>query len=141
MKKLKLLVALALLSFLSSFTATAQSGNQEWLGVWCTIDVDLANDNPTDWKGYATYSFPCPPEGVGSQVYGIGPGRPYITNNVGTTELHLDLRNLEMEVNVMAEEQHNTTGYVETTVEFPVLKSSYGTPYYYSIILNVKLRN
>ncbi len=138
MKKINLLVALALLSFLSSFTAKAQSGNMEWLGVWCTIEIDPANDPAQGRIG--EYTFPCPPQGINTSASCVGPGMPYITVN-GDAVLHINLKILELETSIMAEEQNITSGYVETFVDFQVNNSNYGIKGYYSIRLLVKQNN
>lgn len=155
MKKLTLLLTFALLSVVSALKANAQYEHApDCLGVWCSIDVNL-NSDPTDGR-YATYSFPHPPECLGPIQYNngypmysdntyffcVGPGRPYITVDGGDPILHLDLKNLEMEAEVMAEQQKSANfGYIETTVEFPVQRAVNGYQCYYHIRLVVLLRN
>lgn len=161
MKTLKIFITFLLFEFLSPLMSFGQSEVQhgpDWLGVWCSIDVNLASD-PTEGR-YASYSFPHPPECLGPMQYNNGypmyydntyffcdgPGRPYITVNGGDPILHLDLKNLEIETELMAEQQGITQGYIETSIEFPVQKeiTYLGTgpqQCYYSIRLVVMLNN
>ena len=135
MKRIKLLVILVLLSVASTFTAKAQPGNMEWLGVWYTIEIDPANDPAMGRIG--EYTFPCPPEGINTSAECVGPGMPYITVN-GDAVLHINLKILELETSLMAENQGITSGYVEIFVDFKVRKSINGRPCYYSLRLLVK---
>lgn len=160
MKTFKLFIVFVLLSIFSPLTGFAQFEHEhgpDCLGVWCSIDVRLKSDGAGSRT--AEYSFPHPPEYLGPMQYNngypmyydntyfscIGPGRPYITVNGGDPVLHLDLKNLEMEVSLTAEIQGNNPDYIETTVEFPVQKVAYawggGGPYqcYYHIRLVVWL--
>lgn len=135
MKKVKFLIVFALLSIATSFNAKAQSGNMEWLGVWYTIEIDPATD-PAQGK-IAEYTFPCPPEGINTSASCVGPGMPYITVN-GDAVLHINLKILELETSLMAEEQNIVSGYVETFVDFQVKNSFNGMTCYYSLRLLVK---
>lgn len=140
MKSLQLFITFAILSFLSPLTGYAQFEHEhgpDCLGVWCSIDVNLKSDGAGSRT--AEYSFPHPPECLGPMQYNngypmyydntyfqcIGPGRPYITVNGGDPVLHLDLKNLGLEVGFMAEQQGNNPDYIETTVEFPVQRLAY----------------
>ena len=131
MKHFSTIFAVVILAIFS-FSAKSQelSRGPECLGIWCTVDVDLATDGAQGIN--ASYPIPHTPEFFGnmqggysdsSYVVCYGPGYPHITVQGGEAELHLNLKNLEIEATVMAEQQGNNTGYVETMVDFPVQRT------------------
>ena len=156
MKTIKAVIAVALLCIVS-FHAKSQilQCGPECLGVWCSVDVDLSSSQSYS----ASYPIPHTPEKFGPMQYNngypmysdptsvtcYGPGNPYITILGGEAELHLNLRNLEIEANMIAEQQGNNSDYVEIMVDFPVQKQFVqfdGCKYqcHYHIRLVVKLK-
>ena len=149
MKKLTLLLTFVLLSVVSALKANAQAAGPDWLGIWCTIDVNLASD-PRDGR-YATYSFPHPPECLGPMQYSfgypmyydntyfpcVGYGAPYIIVDAGEPFLRLDLVQLGRDVELMMEGQSMIPDQIEAIIDFPVQKLIDGYQCYYSIRLAI----
>lgn len=111
MKSVQLFIALAILAVFS-FGAKAQDTpipSPEYLGEWCTIDIDLTND-PVTPRGELIYEIPDPPEGAGLMGYNddnwieygnipmTGPGNPYVIKNVSTLECHFRKKTLELDM-------------------------------------------
>lgn len=138
----KILFSFILCFLISNISIYAQEYHfgPDCLGVWCSIDVDLTTP-PT--PKYHEYPFPDPPEQIGvantirgevvivhqSRVNCIGPGRPYINNELGGNPiLCLDLLDLDL-----------TGEETEALVSFPVQKLSiYGDQCYYYIRIVIK---
>ena len=138
----KILLSFILCFLISNINIYAQEYHfgPDCLGIWCSIDVDLTT-SPT--PKYHEYPFPDPPEEIGvantirgevvivhqSRVNCIGPGRPYINNELGgNLILCLDLLDLDL-----------TGEETEALVSFPVQKLSiYGDQCYYYIRIVIK---
>lgn len=156
MKKIYLISTLFLLfTCLGVKAQTFGNGGNgpDHLGEFYTIHVNLTSDYRDGL--YASYPFPHPPENLGPMQYNngypmtydntyfrcIGPGRPYVTVYGGEPVLHLDLYNLETDVNV-EENDWMAHPIVETLVDLPVQKTvySYGSgPYqcYYTLRISI----
>lgn len=152
MKTLNLFIIIA---FLTIFPFNAKSQilqcGPECLGVWCSVDVNLASTPSL----YASYPIPHTPEYFGPMQYNNGypmyydpmnitcqgSGSPYITVQGGEAELHLNLKRLKLDATVMAEEQGNNPDYVETMVDFPVQKLYGSFECHYHIRLVVWFNN
>lgn len=138
----KIILSFILCFLISNINIYAQEYHfgPDCLGIWCSIDVDLTT-SPT--PKYHEYQFPDPPEeiGVAKTIRGevvvihqghvgcIGPGRPYINNELGGSPiLCLDLLALDL-----------TGEETEALVSFPVQKLSiYGDQCYYYIHIVIK---
>lgn len=112
---MKTLNFIVLFITLSLFTFTAKSQDTpipapDYLGEWCTIDIDLTND-PVTPRGELIYEIPDPPEGAGLMGYDgdgnwieygnipmTGPGNPYVIKNGSTLECHFRKKTLELDV-------------------------------------------
>lgn len=73
---------------LVSLTSFAQTGGSNYLGVWCTIDVNL--NDLLNYKTEAKYTINVPPESIlsSSPMSGLsiqGPGSPHLINHLGNT--------------------------------------------------------
>lgn len=146
MKKIKLFIAFALLSIISSLSCKAQSSlsGPDVGGLWCYVDVDLKHDKTEG--GWAYYEILTPiPNGdmvhisSGGEILCMGPGRPRLVDRNGVTCLKLFLRDIELDI--MGEEYG--TAYVEVNTETLVTVLGWWTiptqvPKYYTIQLQVK---
>ncbi len=143
----KVLILVYLLTYILLFNIKVYGQDSNWgpdcLGIWCLIDVDLSNS--TNSSGYTEFPFSNPPEEIGvaktirgevvvlhqGRVNCIGPGRPYIDNELGGAPIRcLDLKWLDMDL---------LDAECEALVSFPVQKLDlYGSQCYYYIKLVIK---
>lgn len=125
-----------LFSFVLTNVSYAQNSvcGEGCLGTWCYVDVSLSD--PTN-AGELIYTIPMPPERFTGGI--MGPGSPYLFNNLGNTiELHLKRGQLVVEAdggNVQLVLDALVDKYVIAT-EGSVSSGDYAQCHYH-IILNV----